>query len=150
MKNETNNTIKNQTDISGNATQKENQSLQNSTKEKETGKVENNPNKNQLNNYDTLVKQNETSRQNQGKNFLQKSFNYLAQQDMNFYIIVICVFVVILVLIGLAIFIFIWRKNRKKRYTKFNEAVPQNANANNISVVSSNDSEIKDVPQPNA
>ena len=78
---------------------------------------------------------------------MQKSLNYLAQKDKNFYIIVICVFVVILVLIGLAIFIFIWRKNRKKRYIKFKETAPQNANPNNISVVSSNESEAKNEPQ---
>jgi hypothetical protein len=173
VKNETNNTINNQTvknesineifiketnntriynlDIGGIVTQKENQSFQNSTKE--TGKVEiieNNPNKNQLNNNDTLVNQNLTSRKNQGKNFVQKSLNYLAQKDKNFYIIVICVFVVILELIGFAICIFICRKKRKKRYIKFKETAPQNANPNNISVVSSNDSEIKNEPQSNA
>ena len=149
---ETNNIINNQNEKSVNETQKENQSLQNSTKEKETEKVgiiENNPNKNLLNNNDTLIKPNETSRKKQGKIFVHKSFNYLAQKDMNFYIMVICALVVIVTLIGFAIFYFIWRKNRKKRYIKFKEAISQNANPNNISMVTSNDSEVKSEPQSN-
>ena len=138
-KNETNSNINNQTEKIGNVTQKENQFLQNSTKEKEneTEKIEifeNNPNKNLSNmaknktnfsnNNNTLIELNE--KKNQRKNFLQKSFKYLAQQDMNFYIMVICAFVVIVTLIAFAIFVFIWRKSRKKRYIKFKEAVSQN------------------------
>ena len=68
---------------------------------------------------------------------------------MNFYIMVICALVVIVTLIGFAIFYFIWRKNRKKRYIKFKEAISQNANPNNISMVTSNDSEVKSEPQSN-
>ena len=145
VKNETNNTINNQNEKT--------QSLQNSTIEKETEKVEiieNNPHKNLLNNNDSLAKQNETSRKNQGKNFIQKSINYLAQQDMNFYIIVICACVVIVTLIAFAIFVFIWRKNRQKRYTKFKEDVAKNVNPNNLSIMSSNMPESKSEPQPNA
>ena len=81
---------------------------------------------------------------------MQKSFNYLAQQDMNFYIIVICVFVFILALIGFAIFIFIWRKNRKNRYIKFKENAPQKEIPHNISVMSSYDSDVIIEPQSNA
>ena len=145
VKNETNNTINNQNEKT--------QSLQNSTIEKETEKVEiieNNPHKNLLNNNDSLAKQNETSRKNQGKNFIQKSINYLAQQDMNFYIIVICACVVIVTLIAFAIFVFIWRKNRQKRYTKFKEDVAKNVNPNNLSIMSSNMPESKSEPQSNA
>jgi hypothetical protein len=65
-KNETNSNVNNQIEKKGNETQKENQSLQNSIKEKE--------------------RETEKGRKNQGKNFLQKSFNYFMQQDMNFYI----------------------------------------------------------------
>jgi hypothetical protein len=147
VKNEANPTINNQAEKSGgNVTQKENQSIQNSTEEKETEKVEiieNNSHKNLLNNNDTLAKQNETSRENQGKNFVQKSFNYLAQQDMNFYIMVICAFVVIVTLIVFVIFVFIWRKNRQKKYIKFKEDVAKNESPNNISIMSSNNSEVK-------
>ena len=178
IKNETNNTINNQTiknetiienvknkdnptlntqaeESGGNSTQKENQAIQNFTKEKETKNVEiieNNQNKNLLNNNDNdpLVKKNETSRENQGKNFIQKSFNYLAQQDMNFYVMVICAFVVIATLIAFVIFVFIWRKNRKKRYIKFKESIAQNAIPNNLSIMTSNDTEVKIDPQPNA
>ena len=178
IKNETNNTINNQTiknetiienvknkdnptlntqaeESGGNSTQKENQAIQNFTKEKETKNVEiieNNQNKNLLNNNDNdpLVKKNETSRENQGKNFIQKSFNYLAQQDMNFYVMVICAFVVIATLIAFVIFVFIWRKNRKKRYIKFKESIAQNAIPNNLSIMTSNDTEVKIQPQPNA
>ena len=145
VKNETNNTINNQNEKT--------QSLQNSTIEKETEKVEiieNNPHKNLLNNNDSLAKQNETSRENQGKNFIQKSINYLAQQDMNFYIIVICACVVIVTLIAFAIFVFIWRKNRQKRYIKFKEDVAKNVNPNNLSIMSSNMPEAKSEPQSNA
>jgi hypothetical protein len=145
VKNETNNTINNQNEKT--------QSLQNSTIEKETEKVEiieNNPHKNLLNNNDSLAKQNETSRKNQGKNFIQKSINYLAQQDMNFYIIVICACVVIVTLIAFAIFVFIWRKNRQKRYIKFKEDVAKNVNPNNLSIMSSNMPESKSEPQSNA
>jgi hypothetical protein len=145
VKNETNNTINNQNEKT--------QSLQNSTIEKETEKVEiieNNPHKNLLNNNDSLAKQNETSRENQGKNFIQKSFNYLVQQDMNFYVMVICAFVVIVTLIAFAIFVFIWRKNRKKRYIKFKENAPQKEIPHNISVMSSNDYDVKNEPQSNA
>jgi len=46
----------------------------------------------------------------QGKKFLQKSFNYLAQKNMNFYIIIICAFIIIVTLIAFVIFVFIWRK----------------------------------------
>ena len=173
VKNETNNTINNQTlknerifenvktdatpivnnkteESGDNATQKENQSLQNSTKEKETEKVEiieNNPNKNLLNNNDTLFNQNETNRKNQGKNFVQKSFNYLAQQDKNFYIMVICAIVVIVTLISFAIFVIIWRKKRRKSYIKFKEDVAKNVNPNNLSIMSTNPPEVKSEPQ---
>jgi len=86
-KNETNSNINKQLVKNGNVTQKENQFLQNSTKEKEkeTEKVEileNNLSKNLSNmaknrtnlliNNDSLIKLNE--KKNQGKNFLQKSF----------------------------------------------------------------------------
>ena len=156
VKNETNSNVNNQTEKTGNATQKENQSLQNSTKakENETEKVEifeNNPNKsisnmtknktNLLNNNNTLIELNEEK--NQAKNFFQKSFNYLAQKDMNFYIMVICAFVIIVTLIAFAIFVFIWRKKRKKRYIKFKESASQNENSNNISIMTLNDSEAK-------
>ena len=153
VKNEEKPTVNIQTEENGNNTiQREDQSIQNSTKGKNTEKVkfiENNPNKNLLNNNDVLNKKNETSRENQGKNFTQKSFNYLAQQNMNFYVMVICTFVVICTLIIFAIFVFIWRKNRKKRYIKFKEAVAQNVNPNNISIMTSNDSKIKSEPQSN-
>ena len=62
--NETNSNVNNQTEKKGNEAQKENQSLQNSIKEKE--------------------RETEKEKKNQGKNFLQKSFNYFMQQDMNF------------------------------------------------------------------
>ena len=154
VKNEANSTVYSQAkESNSNATQKENRSIQNSTKEKEDKKVEtieNNPNKNLLNNNDTLVKKNETSLENQGKNFLQKSFNFLYQQDMNFYIIVICAFVVIVTLIAFAIFVFIWRKNRKKRYIKFKEAVEQKAYPNNLSIMTLNAKEVKSEPQSKA
>ena len=154
IENEENPIINSQTEESrGNETQKEKQSFQNSSKEKETEKVEiieNNPNKNLLNNNYTLVKKNETRGKNHGKNLLQKSFNYLAQQDMIFYVKVICAFVVIVTLIALTIFVFIWRKNRKKRYIKFKETVAQNANPNNLSIITLNDLEIKNEPQSNA
>jgi hypothetical protein len=152
-KNVTNNIINNQNEKSGNVTQKENQSIQSSTKEKQTEKVEiieNNPNKNPLNKNDTLVNQNGLSRKNQGKNFVQKSFNYLAQKDMNFYVIIICALVVIVTLVGFVIFYYFWRKDRRKKYIKFKESVAQNSNPTNISVVSSNDTEVKNVPQSNA
>ena len=151
--NETNNILNNQNEKYDNTTQKEKYSLQNATKEKETEKVEiieNNPNKNLLNNNNSLVKQNETNRKNQGKNFVQKSFNYLTQQDMNFYIMVICAFVVIVTLIAFVIFVFIWRKNRQKRYIKFKEDSAKNVNPNNISVMSLNNPEVKSEPQSNA
>ena len=151
--NETINIINNQNEKSGNVNQKENQFLQNSTKEKEIEKseiIENNSNKNLLNNNDTLVKLNEISRKKQGKNFIQKSFNYLAQKDMNFYIMTTSALVVIVTLIGFAIFFFIWSKKRKKRFIKFKETVSQNENTNNISIVSSNDYEVKNEPQLNA
>ena len=155
-KNEANSNVNNQTEKNCNETQKENQSLQNSTKEKEreTKKIEifeNNPNKNLSNmakNKTNILYKNHSlielnEKKNQGKNFLQKSFNYLAEQDMNFYIMVICAFIVIITLIAFVIFVFIWRKNRKKRYIKFKETVSQNAYSNNISVMTSNDSEAK-------
>ena len=154
VKNEDNSIVNSQAEGNKfNATQKENQSIQNSTKEKEIEKVEiieNNPNKNLLNNNDTLVKKNETSIENQGKNFIQKSFNYLAQQNMNFYIIVICASVVIITLIAFAIFVFIWRKKRKKRYIKFKEVVDQKVNPNNLSIMTLNDNKLKSEPQSNA
>jgi hypothetical protein len=152
-KNVTNNIINNQNEKTGNVTQKENQSIQSSTKEKETEKVdinENNPNKNLLNKNDTLVNQNGLSRKNQGKNFVQKSFNYLAQKDMNFYVIVICALVVIVTLVGFVIFYYFWRKDRRKKYIKFQESVAQNANPTNLSVVSSKDTEVKIEHQSNA
>ena len=152
-KNVTNNIINNQNEKSGNVTQKENQSIQSSTKEKQTEKVEiieNNPNKNPLNKNDTLVNQNGLSRKNQGKNFVQKSFNYLAQKDMNFYVIVICALVVIVTLVGFVIFYYFWRKDRRKKYIKFQESVAQNANPTNLSVVSSKDTEVKIEHQSNA
>jgi hypothetical protein len=96
---------------------------------------------NLLNNNLTIIELNETK--NQGKIFLKKTFNYLAQKDMNFYIMAICAFVVIVTLITFVIFVFIWRKSRKKRYIKFKETVSQNSNSNNISVMTSNDSEVK-------
>ena len=155
-KNEANSNVNNQTEKNCNETQKENQSLQNSTKEKEreTKKIEifeNNPNKNLSNmakNKTNILYKNHSlielnEKKNQGKNFLQKSFNYLAEQDMNFFIMVICAFVVITALIVFVIFVFIRRKNRKKRYIKFKETVSQNAYSNNISVMTSNDSEAK-------
>jgi len=164
FKNETNSNVNNHTEKSSKETQKENHSLQNSTKEKEneTEKIEifenNNPNKNLsnmaknitnlLNNNNTLIELNE--KKNQGKNFLQKSFNYLTQQDMNFYIMIICAFVVIVTLIAFAIFVFIWRKNRKKRYIKFKETISRNKNPNNISIMTSNDSEAQNEIQTNA
>ena len=103
---------------------------------------------NLLNNNNALIDQNK--KKNQGKNFLQKSFNYLAQQDINFYIMVICAFVVIATLIAFVIFVNIWRKNRKKRYIKFKETISQNANINNISIMTSNDSEVKGENQTKA
>ena len=148
--NETNNILNSQNEKNDNATQKENQLIQNSTKEKETEKVEiieNNPNKNLLNNNDTLFNQNETNRKNQGKNFVQKSFNYLAQQDKNFYIMVICAIVVIVTLISFAIFVIIWRKKRRKSYIKFKEDVAKNVNPNNLSIMSTNPPEVKSEPQ---
>jgi hypothetical protein len=162
--NGTNSNVNNQNEKSGNVTQKENQSPQNFTKEKEeereTEKVEileNNPNKNisnmsknrtnLLNNNNILIELNE--KKNQGKNFLQKSFNYLAQQDKNFYILVICAFVIIVTLIAFIIFVFIWRKARKKRYIKFKETVSRNVNPNNISVMTSIDSEAQNETQNN-
>ena len=154
IKNEDNSTVNSQAkESNSNATQKENRSIQNSTKEKEDIKVEtleNNPNKNLLNNNDTLVKKNETSLENQRKNFIQKTFNDLYQQDMNFYIIVICASVVIVTLIAFAIFVFIWRKNRKKRYIKFKEAVEQKVNSNNLSIMTLNAKEVKSEPQSKA
>ena len=163
VKNGTNNTINNQTGKSGNVTQKENQSLQNFTKEKEreTEKVEileNNPKKNLSNmtkNRTNFFNKNNTSielnkKKKSGKNFLQKPFNYLSQQDMNFYIMVICAFVVIVTLIAFFIFVCIWRKKAKKRYIIFKETVSQNVNPNNISVMTSNDSEVKSEAQTKA
>ena len=152
IKNETNPNLNNQTEKNGNVSPNENHTHKNSAKEKETEKIENfenNPNKNLLNNNDTLINQKETKRKNQGKNFAQKSFNYLAQQDLNFYVMVICAFVIIVTLIAFAIFVFIWRKKRKRRYFKFKEAVVQNANSNNLSIMTSNDTEVKNEPQPN-
>ena len=155
-KNETNSNVNNQTEKNSNETQKENQSLQNSNKEKEreSEKVvifENNPSKNLSNmaknrtnlltNNNTLIELNE--RKNQGKNFLQKSFNYLMQQDINLYIFVICAFVIIVILVAFAIFIFIGRKKENKRYINFKETVSANENPNNISVITSNESEVK-------
>ena len=146
-----------------NVTQKENQYLQNSTKEKETEKVEiieNNPNINKtnsekngtnlINNNNTLIEQNEEGTKKKQNNFMQKSFYYLSQKDKNFYIMVICGVVVIVTLVVFIIFVFIWKKRRKKRYIKFKESIPQNVNPNNLSVISSNDSKIKSEPQSNA
>ena len=62
----------------------------------------------------------------------------------------ICSFVVIVTLIAFTILVFIWRKNRKKRYIKFKEIVAQNANPNNLSIMNSNDPEVKIEPQFNA
>ena len=145
IKNETNSNVNNQTEKSGKVTQKEIHSLQNSTKEKEneTEKVEifkNNPNKNLSNipkNKTNLLNINNilhelNEKKNQGKNFLQKSFNYLAQKDMNFYIMIICTFVTFL---AFFMFFFIWRKNRKKRYINYKETVSKNVNLNNISTM---------------
>ena len=149
VKNKNNPTVNTQAEESiGNATQKESQAIRNFTKEKETKKVEiigKNKNKNLLYNNDSLVKENETSRENHGKNFnfILKSFNYLAQQDMNFYVIVICTFLVIIVLIAIAILVSIWSKNRKKRYKKNKKAVAQKENPNNISIIALNDSMVK-------
>ena len=153
IENEPNSNINNQTEKIGNLTLKEKQSLQNSTKEKEreTEKVEileNNTNKNlsnMTNNRTNLLNNknilNEIKKKkNQGKYFLQKSFNYLFQQDINFSMIAICTFVVIAILIVFFIFIFIRRKNRKKRYIRFKETFSQNENPNYISVITSNDS----------
>ena len=161
VKNETNSTVNNQNEKSDIVIQKENYSPQNSTKEKETEKVEifeNNPNKNlsnmnvnrtnPLNNNNTLIQLNE--KKNHGINFLQKSIDYLAQKDKNFYIMVICAFIVIVTLIAFAIFVFIWRKNRKKRYIKFKETISKNVNPINISVMTSNDSEVQKETQFNA
>ena len=89
-------------------------------------------------------------KKNQGKNFLQKSLNYLSQKDLNFYIMVICAFVVIATLIAFFIFVFIWKKKGKKRYIKFKETIFQNENPNNISVMTSNDSEVKNETQTKA
>ena len=100
---------------------------------------------NLLNNSNTLIELNE--RKNQGKYLLQKSFNYLIKQDMNFYILVICSFVVIVTLIAFAIFVFIRRKKENKRYNKFKEIVSGNENPNNISVITSNDFEVKSETQ---
>ena len=145
-KNKTNSYVNNKTGKSGNISQKENQFLQNSIKEKEreTEKVdifENNQNKNLLkmtknrtfllNKSDTLIELNE--KKNRRKNFLKKSFNYIIQKDMNFDLMLICAFVVSLVVF--AIFFYIWRKNRKKRYNKFKETASRNINPNNISFI---------------
>jgi len=161
-KNETISNLNNQTKKNGNVTQKENQSINNSTKEKEreSKKVEifeNNPNKNLsnmaknrtniLNNNISLIKENE--KKSQGKKFLQKTFNYFAQKDKNFYIMVICTFVVIVTLISFAIFVFIWRKNRKKRYIKFKETISKNVNPSNISIIALNESETRKGTQTN-
>ena len=150
VKNETNTTVNNQTEKSSSVTQKEIQSLQNSTKEKETKIIENKPNNlsnltknrtNLLKNNDTLIEKYGTNRKNQGKN--------LAKQDMNFYNMTICSFVIIVSLIAFVIFFFILRKNRRKRYTKFKETVAKKENPKNISVMTSNDSVIKSGPQSN-
>lgn len=74
---------------------------------------------NLLTNNNTLIEINK--RKNQGKNFLQKSFKYLIQQDMNFYMLEICPFIVIVTLIAFGIFVFIRRKKEKKRYIRFKE-----------------------------
>ena len=158
-KNETNSNINIQTEKKSNETQKEGQFLQNITKEKEREAekveiLENNPSKNLSNmaknrtnllNNSNLIELNE--RKNQGKYLLQKSFNYLIKQDMNFYILVICSFVVIVTLIAFAIFVFIRRKKENKRYNKFKETVSGNENPNNISVITSNDFEVKSETQ---
>ena len=149
IKNETNPTINNQTNQSGNV-----------TKGKEKIEIiEKNPNNltnmtknrtNLLNNNDTLIEQNRTSRKNQGKNIFQKSFNYLLQQDKNFYVIVICTFVIIVNLILIFVILsFIWRKNRRKKNTKSKKTVVKKENPNNISVMTSNDFIIKNEPQSN-
>ena len=52
-------------------------------------------------------------KKNQEKIFLQKSFNYLAQKDMNFYIMVICAFVT---LIAFALFFLFGEKYKKEIY----------------------------------
>ena len=122
-KNETNSNVNNQTEKKGNETQKENQSLQNSIKEKE--------------------RETEKEKKNQGKNFLQKSFNYFMQQDMNFYILLICAFVFIVILARFVIFIFIRKKKENKSYIKFKETVSGKENPNNINVITSNDFEVK-------
>lgn len=62
---------------------------------------------------------------------------------------VICTIVIIVTLIAFAIIFFIWRKCRKKRYFQFKEAAVQNANPNNLSIMTSNDIEAKSEPQPN-
>jgi len=62
----------------------------------------------------------------------------------------ICAIVVIVTLISFAIFVIIWRKNRQKSYIKFKEDVAKNVNPNNISVMSSNDPEVKSEPQSKA
>ena len=127
-------------------------------KEKETKKVEileSNPSKNLSNmkknrtnllaNNNTLIKLNE--RKNQGKNFLQKSFNYFMQQDMNFYILLICAFVLIVTFVRFVIFIFIRKKKENKSYIKFKEIISGNENSNNINEITSNDFEAKSETQ---
>lgn len=133
VKNETNPIVNNQTERNDNATQND---------EKNSTDL--------LNNNETLVKKNETNNKNQKKNFVQKSFNYLAKQDMNFYIILISIFVIVATLVGFAIFYYFWNKNKRKRYIKFKETVSKNVNSNNLSVMSSNDTDIKNEPQSNA
>ena len=115
---------------------------------------ENNPSKNLSNitknttnllNKNKLIKLND--KKNQGKNFLQKLFNFLSQKNIYFYIMLLYAFVVIVILIVFFIFVFIWRKNGKKGKFKFKESVSQNVNPNNISVITSNDSEVKNETQ---
>ena len=101
-----------------------------------------------LNKNDTLIEQKWASIKNEVKKFSQKIFNYLAQQNMNFYIKAMCVFVTIVTLIVFATFFFIRRKNRRKKYTKLKENVTKNENPNNISVISTN-YVIKSEPQTN-
>jgi len=152
VKNETKPIVNNQTEKRGNVTQKENQSFQNSTKEKKNQNNLTNVTKNRanpLNNNNTLIEKNRIKRKNQIINFLQKSFNYLTHQNMNFYIMIISAFVIIVTLIAFIIFVFIWRKKRKKKNTNIKETVTKTENPNNISIVSSNDSVIKSEPQSN-
>ena len=152
VKNETKLIVNNQTEKRGNVTQKENQSFQNSTKEKKNQNNLTNVTKNRanpLNNNNTLIEKNRIKRKNQIIIFLQKSFNYLTHQNMNFYIMIISAFVIIVTLIAFIIFVFIWRKKRKKKNTNIKETVTKTENPNNISIVSSNDSVIKSEPQSN-